>query len=231
MLFWLLLSGLPPAVRGQSVRADLAESGRSERSPRGVIKFAPLTLIDPANTIQFGAEWRAGRGYAGQVEVGYGWQGIGLWETSKRGTYSDRETWRGRAEWRLYLDPDVHRLGIYAAVEGFYKQVNALERSVNAVPCTGPCGPGPTGRSPVRKQVWGGHLKMGYQNPLTANGRLLMDVYSGVGLRYRRSVRPDLPTGVILREEPNLFGSLPAFPIEPTTRFSLSLGVKLGYAF
>ena len=203
----------------------------SHFTPHWVIKFAPLSAVDPDNTIQFGLERILGRKQAVQIELGYGWEGIGLWETTARGRFSNKETWRGRAEWRLYFCPNARLLGFYAAVEGFYKQVNVQEITSNGLPCAGDCPPGSLSKAPALKYVWGGHLKIGYQRPLFFIDRLLLDVYGGLGARYRQVNRPDLPVGVALQEAPSLFGSWPAFPFSPKTQVSFSLGFKVGYGF
>ena len=44
-----------------------------------VVKVAPLSLLDPDNTIQIGVERLLGRQHAVQAEFGYGWQAINLW--------------------------------------------------------------------------------------------------------------------------------------------------------
>ena len=231
LTLWLPLMLLSLVVRAQQSGPESTESCCLERDPRWVVKFAPLNLLDPDNTVQFGVERLLGRDQSVQVEVGYGWQGIGLWNTTKQGKYADKETWRGRAEWRLYLGPEANPLGIYAAVEGMYKQINVLETSSNGIPCLGLCVPGPVSRTPVQKRVWGGHLKFGYQGAISHHDRLLMDVYGGFGMRYRRANRPDLPAGVTLQEPRDLFRRIPAFPVRPNVAPSLSLGIKFGYAF
>lgn len=229
----VLLMGLGSVLYGQSTYPKSTKTDCPDCSfdPRWVIKFAPLSIVDPDNTIQFALERSLGRRQSVQVELGYGWESIGLWETTARGRFSNKETWRGRAEWRLYFRPQARPLGFYAAAEGLYKQVNVQETTSNGLPCVGECPPGLLGKAPALKHVWGGHLKIGYQRPILSSDRLLVDVYWGLGARYRQVDRPDLPVGITLQEEPNLFRSLPAFPFSPKTEVSMSLGVKLGYAF
>ena len=203
-----------------------------DHPPRWLVKLAPLSIIDPDNTIQFGVERALGGRYSLQIEAGYGWQGIGFWDTSRGGLYSHRETWRGRAEWRIYLVPESTLLGPYIAIEGLYKRVSALEQTVDGIPCLQtPCVPGITGNAPVSKHVWGSHLKLGYQYAVSSENRLVIDLYGGLGIRHRQTSRPELPTGVVLTEPPSLFGRIPAFPVAPAISPSISLGVKVGYAF
>lgn len=228
----VLAIGLSSAGYGQQIHPDFTTSNRSDPypNPSWIIKFAPLSLFDPDNTIQLAIERLLNQGHAVQVEFGYGNEQIGLWETTAHGRYSNKETWRVRAEWRLYLRPADKPQGFYAAAEGLYKQVNVLEMNSNGLPCTGPCVPGTLSKEPALKQVWGGHLKIGYQKPLFFNDRFLLDLYGGLGARHRQVRRPDLPVGATINESGGLFGQWPAFPFTPQTEFSLSMGVKLGYA-
>src|SRR5919202_6575111 len=78
---------------------------RKEPGSAWVIKFAPLSLFDPDNTIQFGIERRLGNRHGIQAEFGYGWQGMNLWQNSQNKRYSNREVWRTRAEYRYYFNP------------------------------------------------------------------------------------------------------------------------------
>lgn len=228
MVTWLGFTGL----QAQGLKPFPTAEPDTDPARQWVIKFAPLSLVDPDNTIQFGIERLLGRRYSVQAEVGYGGQDFSFWDTSRDGLYTNKKIGRGRAEWRLYFSREQRPLGIYFAIEGLYKRINALEKTVNGIPCLkSPCVPGLADTAPVIKQVWGGHLKIGYQYSVSSENRLLVDVYFGLGARYRLADRPDLLMGIILEEPPNLFNIPPAFPVSPEIRESVSMGVKLGYAF
>ncbi|MVM37497.1 hypothetical protein GO730_07520 [Spirosoma sp. HMF3257] len=103
-LIWLLaflFGGVAPAL-AQTEKPMPLSSIFAEHSQRWVVKFAPLSLIDPSNTIQFGIERLVGQHQSIQAEFGYGWQGMNLWDVSQRSRYTDMKIWRGRAEWRYY---------------------------------------------------------------------------------------------------------------------------------
>ncbi len=195
-----------------------------------VVKLAPLGLVDPDNTVQFGIERMVGRRQAVQVEVGYGWAGLNLWRNTQNESYSDREVWRGRAEWRYYFGTTQQPLGPYVAIEGFYKQVNVRESGTSAMGCEdGPCQYYRLYNTPVQKYVWGGHAKIGRQLALTDDERLRLDIYAGLGFRRRvvdRSRRPEGSYYYVTDYAP--FNSF-----QPLTYATVSLtyGLKVGWAF
>ena len=167
----------------------------AEPMQRWVVKFAPLSLFDPSNTVQFGLERLLGQHQAVQVEFGYGWQGMNLWRSSQSSRYTDTEIWRGRAEWRYYWRGGP--IGSYMALEGLYKQVNAYEHGTIGVGCTtGPCQYYQRYSLPITKHVWGGHLKFGRQFSLMPSNRLLADVYGGLGVRWNTIERASRPDGL-----------------------------------
>jgi hypothetical protein len=199
------------------------------RNPQWVVKFAPLSLLDPSNTIQFGLERMIGEHQSIQIEVGYGWQGMNLWQSSQSSRYSDTENWRGRAEWRYYWRGGP--IGSYIAVEGLYKQVTAQENGTIGIGCdTGPCQYYQLFSSPISKHVWGGHLKFGRQLALSSNNRLVADFYGGLGIRGNTIERTPRPVGFYYFQ-PRGFTLFDPFSTTSKTLISISYGLKVGYAF
>lgn len=201
----------------------------AEQSQRWVVKFAPTSLIDPSNTIQFAIERLVGQHQSIQAEFGYGWQGMDLWDVSQRSRYTDMKIWRGRAEWRYYWRGGP--IGSYIALEGLFKQTNAFENGTVGKGCdTGPCQYYQMYSAPINKRVWAGHLKFGRQFPLSRNNRFLGDFYGGLGIRWYDLDRSHVPDGLSFYD-PYRAILLDPFsgPIRPT--LSLSYGIKFGYSF
>lgn len=231
LVFGLLLSA---SVQGQTLRSnpDQATTRLDERTGdrNWVVKFAPLSLLDPDNTVQFGAERLLGQQHAVQAEFGYGPQGMNLWQNTQNKRYSSREVWRGRAEYRYYMNQNEGVIGSYVAVEGFYKQVNARESGTIGVGCgTGACQYYRVFTAPVSKYVWGGHIKIGRQFSISPNDRLLIDFYTGLGIRRSRVERFGRPTGVYYYGSAgyNLFD---AFSPQTYAVVSMAYGFKIGYS-
>ena len=197
-----------------------------------VVKLAPLSLFDIDNTIQFGLERLVSQHGAVQVEFGYGWQGLNLWQSSQNERYSNREIWRGRVEWRHYLNKTNQPRGRYMAVEGFYKQVNVRESGTVGVGCTaGPCQYYQLFSSPLQKYVWGGHVKFGSQmTPIRGKNRLLLDMYVGLGFR-RRMIERFQPSGDSFYYRSAGYTLFDSFSGTSYTLISLSYGARLGWAF
>ena len=225
----LLLASL--AAQAQPLRDDPDQSTRAPQVRNWVVKFAPLSLFDPDNTVQFGIERLLGGQHGVQAEFGYGWQGMNLWQNSQNHRYSRREVWRGRLEYRYYVNRASAPIGQYVAVEGFYKQVNALESGTAGIGCqTGLCQYYQLFTSPVSKYVWGGHVKFGRQFSVLPSDRLLVDVYTGLGFRQRQVGRFGQPNGVYYYESAgyNLFD---AFSPQTYAIISMAYGIKVGYSF
>lgn len=204
----------------------------TEPSRQWVVKFAALSLFDPDNTIQFGVERLFGQHNAVQLELGYGFQGMNLWQYTQNERYSNREVWRSRLEWRYYFTPTQEPRGRYIAIEGFYKQVNVRENGTVGVGCyAGPCQYYQQFSAPLEKYVWGGHIKYGRQFRLVPeNNRLLADIYLGLGFRRRtidRFQRPDTS----YYYGPGSYNLFDSFATTPYTLISIAYGAKIGYAF
>lgn len=227
----LLLTGGSLVAQQRINSPNPDSSDRFVRERAWVVKVAPLSLFDPDNTIQFGVErWLGGR-HALQAEFGYGWQSINLWQNSQNQRYSDREVWRGRAEYRYYYHPTSRLGGSYFAVEGFYKQVNALESGTYGVGCqSGPCQYYRIFREPVQKYVWGMHAKTGRQFALTPDDRWLMDIYVGLGFRKSEINRYERPSSSAYFYESAGYSLFDAFSPRPYPVVSLAYGFKIGYA-
>ncbi|PRY44320.1 hypothetical protein CLV58_103290 [Spirosoma oryzae] len=217
----LLLSG---AVRAQ-VNPTVPGPTRS-----WVLKVAPLSLLDLSSTIQAAVEGVVAPNQSVQLELGYGWQAMNPWLAPNQERYSRYEVWRGRAEWRYYWRGGQAPFGTYTAIEGLYKRENALEKAVTAVYDE----PGPVqyyrqSSLPISKDVFGINVKIGRQFPLLPNGRLVFDIYTGLGLRARTILRTDLPNGYQLTRQP-IVDIGPFTTYGGASLFSLSAGFKIGYA-
>ncbi len=212
-----------------------------DASARWVVKIAPLFILDPDNTVQFGVERTLGGRSSVQVEGGYGWPGFQYYRPYNYGwpgfqyyrpyNYSDREVWRGRAEWRIYSRVNVRPRGGYFAIEGFYKQVNAIESGTIGRACGGGfnCQYFQQYRSTAQKFVTGGHLKWGVQFRLDDDW--LFDLYLGVGLRSVsvQYFRPEFPDAQTYRSYNGPFNSLGLGGINTSVAPSATLGFKVGY--
>jgi hypothetical protein len=222
-----LLTLLVELASGQGINPDPSYTVRQEMTRHWVVKFAPFSLFDPSNTIQFGIERMLGQRQAVQLEFGYGWQGMNLWRNSQGSRYTDTEIWRGRAEWRYYWQGGP--IGSYMAIEGLYKRINAFENGTIGIGCTnGPCQYYQLYSSPISKYVWAGHLKFGRQFRLSANNRLLGDFYGGLGIRGNTIERITQPDGFYYYQSRGLFD---LFSNSTYAVISVSYGMKIGYSF
>ena len=195
---------------------------------RWVLKFPFLSLLDIDNTVSLGAERLLGDHHAVQVEAGFGWLGINLAGQTQGNRYQTRDVWRGRAEYRYYVHPTAPGSGLYLALDGFYKKIDGLEAVTVGVGCaTGNCQYYQYTTQHARKFTWGGHLKVGRQFSLSANGRLVGDLYVGLGARTR-FIRRDTPPGTVYYTNDKLF-EISTFRQPEGTIPSLALGIKLGY--
>ncbi|MBD2754200.1 DUF3575 domain-containing protein [Spirosoma validum] len=220
------------AAKAQSAPSLPLPSLDAEESQRWVVKFAPLSLLDPDNTVQFGAERLVGQRHGIQLELGYGWQALNAWRSTQNARYSDREIWRGRVEWRYYLHQTNRPVGQYVALEGFYKQVNVRENGTIGIGCTtGPCQYYQLFSAPLQKYVGGGHIKFGRQFVFSAdNPRLLIDLYIGLGVRWRTIERAEksVDSYYYYSSGYDVFNS---FSETPYALISVAYGVKVGYSF
>jgi Protein of unknown function (DUF3575) len=156
---------------------------------------------------------------------------MNLWQNSQNKRYSEREVWRGRVEYRYYLNRSYAPIGQYVAAEGFYKQVNARESGTIGVGCpTGQCQYYQLFTSPVSKYVWGGHVKFGRQFSISPNDRLLIDVYTGLGFRRRRVERFDRPAAGLYYYESAGYNLFDAFSPQTYAIISMVYGFKIGYS-
>ncbi|WP_288428315.1 DUF3575 domain-containing protein [uncultured Spirosoma sp.] len=226
MIYRLLVAGLllSGAVRAQ-VNPTVPGPTRS-----WVLKVAPLSLLDLSSTIQAAVEGVVAPNQSVQLELGYGWQAMNPWLAPNQERYSRYKVWRGRAEWRYYWRRGQALFGTYTAIEGLYKRENALEKAVTAV--YGEPGLVQYYRQsslPISKDVYGINVKVGRQFPLLPNGRLVFDIYTGLGLRARTILRTDLPNGYQLTRQP-IVDIGPFTTYGGASLFSLSAGFKIGYA-
>ena len=224
-----LLLWVAPAALGQYF--PLPDTTR--RQALGVVKIAPLSLVDPYNTFQAGFEYVPRRGiWSVQAEAGYGDYRTHADRSVRRSfnTGQERlllENRRLRTEVRLYTEGNETRpAGFYVAGETMYRRSNWRgERSVGRECENGTCAFFESVVYTMHKDVLAFHGKAGYQ--AATWDRLLFDMYVGLGMRYvwvhsRELGNDDLNEG------------RPSFSVDPGRpgRYRLvsgALGFKLGY--
>lgn len=206
-------------------------SGLTNRRPHYIIKWAPLSVIELDNTVQFGLEYLLPGPWSVQQELGYGWFNLNNNADIDGDPYKNREVWRSRTEFRVYLDhnKDVAKpRGGYFALEFLYKRVNfEREASIGRECADGQCEYFELLDYKILKDVFGYHAKFGGQ--FIVENRLAIDIYSGIGWRNIFVKSPGLSAGEnvfgegsdlinIARTEPGIYRTI-----------SLCGGFKLGY--
>ncbi len=231
-LYYVILLACQPCV------AQLAaDSASFIRKPLLVFKLAPLSLFDPDNTFQAGAEYCLSDRWSLQSEFGYGNYRTNLVQQDQYGRYNgkeNKEVWRTRFEVRHYYTPfyqNPHN-NPYVALEVFYKRVNFLENKTLGRDCDqGNCAYFEDVAYKVFKNVVGSHIKVGFQRILFK--RFLSDIYFGFGFRLIYINAPGLPESAVPQNGRQflLVNISPISPDEPGSyqSFSMSLGLKLGY--
>ena len=170
------------------------------RTPRAILKLAPLSIMDQDATIQAGLEYRTGIRTSVQGEIGYGRKGLSPFGSDLT-EFVDAEVWRGRAEVRFYSGRyrtnnrrglavrSNFPLGNYWAIDGLFKQINVTDRADEYPPVID---------GSVSRNVWsmrtcryvlGSHLKLGRQFAFhdpqkRLFSRTLLDIYLGAGVRW-----------------------------------------------
>ena len=169
--------------------------------PRSVvIKLNPLLAVGVDGAASGGVEVPVGKRGAVQAEFGYGaFRSLMNYDSE---SYSRKENWRGRLQYRQYVPQGISTdHPAYWAIEGTYKQVNALDNQTLGRDCVnGNCGYFQLVQQAATRYIVGLYGKGGKVIPLTrADGtyRFLVDVYAGFGLYYAWAVRQplNLPTG------------------------------------
>ena len=155
---------------------------QSNRKIAGILKFAPLSLFDLDNTIQFGYEYPLNSRWTLQAEAGYGNQYFNIFHFNSS-YHRDREIWRARTEGRYYLSR--HRKapwGGYIAMEVLYKRITFSEQGSIGRECeNGICAYFERTRYKIFKDVVGYHLKIGAQRWI--GKRITLEGYVGLGAR------------------------------------------------
>ncbi|WP_019987424.1 hypothetical protein [Rudanella lutea] len=217
------------------------------KAPGWVVKFNPLAMIDIDSRYQIDVERIVSSRYSIQGGLGYGNERNRLL-TQPNNRFPGREVWRVQLEGRLYTDRDlaVNRwrrvrtvtqvpLGNYLAINTFYKQVNAPFEGTLARGCEdGGCQFFERYTARAVRYVMGAHLKMGHQGSIRlspTNDRLLLDVYAGIGIRWRWFRQYGVPDYEDARPEfINTDQDLTSDWSLQKGRFpSLMLGFQLGY--
>ena len=164
--------------------------------PRSVVvKLNPLMAVGVDGAAYGGVEVPMGRRGAIQGEVGYG--GFRSLMNYDSDSYTHKENWRGRLQYRWY-----NREGLatdkpwYWAVEGTYKQVNAVDNQTLGRDCqNGNCAYFELVNQTVTRYVAGAYGKVGKLVPFTridGTYRFSLDLYAGIGINYAWTARQPL---------------------------------------
>ena len=215
---------------------------------RWVLKFAPLSMLDPHSTIQFGAEGKIGKRSTLQQELGYGHVSFSTAGNSTHSKYPDREVWRARTEYRFYYQrTKTPFLGNYFAVDLLFKQLNASRDISIGRACEEGNNFGGFGRGcnyyqyenrTLYRYTWALNFKFGHQLRVPETN-FLFDFYAGFGLRYIHnpslisSLTP-LYEGEQIQDASNRYSSRLFEDFQPGNSYfmpSLSGGFKIGYGF
>ncbi len=226
----VLLLWVAPAARAQYF--PLPDT--TCRPALGVIKIAPLSLVDPYNTFQAGYEYVPRRGlWSVQAEAGYGNYRTNTDRALRRSFNTGRtrlmlENWRLRTEVRLYTEGYATRpVGFYVAGETMYRRSSWRgERSLGRECEDGVCAFFEIVPYTMHKDVLAFHGKAGGQVELFK--RLLIDLYTGLGMRYVWVHSRQLGENDSLGENWWTFNIDPGRPGRYRL-VSASLGFKLGY--
>ncbi len=233
---FLLIAGVflaAPAAFAQSYRYFPFLSDTMARKPLGVIKLAPLSLLEPYNTFQAGFEYIPEKGvWSIQAEGGYGNYFTNLHNNQAlNGGGNNRqnsENWRFRTEIRLYTEGYIYRpLRFYVAAEYFYRRSNWLSQGSVGRECeSGVCAYFEQLNYRMFRDVFGYHAKVGVQQTLSP--RLLLDLYAGLGRRHVWVHSPQLGPNDDTRRRRVIFNIDPGQP-GYYRLVSASMGFKLGY--
>lgn len=219
------------AVCAQSITTDSLYKPK-EGQPHFILKWAPLSLVEQDNTVQFGIEYLFNGTVSLQQEVGYGWFNFNNNEDNGK-KFKNREIWRSRTEMRFYIisnEQITKPKGPYLAIEFLYKRMNYSRQSSVGRECENfDCQYFEIKDYKILKDVFGYHGKIGWQ--FIVQKRLAIDLYMGGGFRGIRVKSPGLPADVN-----NIDGDREFILIRPTkpgryTMISMSAGFKLGYLF
>ncbi|HEV7350040.1 DUF3575 domain-containing protein [Telluribacter sp.] len=147
-----------------------------------ILKFAPLALFDPDNTLQVGIEIPLpDPRFSVQQEAGYGHSAFNVYPF-QREEYPNRETWRFRTQLRMYYRMNESGAGYFAA-EYLFKKNSIQQLKSVGMDCASPgqCAYFQTRNVSLGRFVNAFHLKAGWQYYLAP--RMNLDVYFGLGMR------------------------------------------------
>lgn len=214
LILFLVICPLYAQAQQDSVLVEVAPHAR-------ILKFSPLSLVDPVSSIQFAYEWQFSERMSLQHEAGY------IMETIWRNLYSNLRGIRLRNEFRYYLQPVDSRLhGFYFGPELLFLHRRDARSAEFGMDCTDSfgCNYYRLANYTYQKQVYAFHLKIGYQE-LFLN-RFAYDIYAGFGYRQIRVKEINKPDGPIWRMWDGL-----DFSTNPGTHHypSMSFGFKVGY--
>lgn len=225
MLCWLSIS---PIVTAQLIAVA------DQRPSRVILKFSPLSLLDPDGTVQGAVEVWLKQRQSIQAEFGYGSDRMWPW------TFNDRlgrkEVWRARLEGRYYtsLFGKHPHSGTYVAIEGLYKQVNVAYLDTIIANRNSTFDPVFV-HAPVTRYVFGLHSKVGTQrllsyNPSSIWSHVIIDVYAGPGIRHINVVGRSAETALLFQNKRvyERFQYSEYRPGDAFWRLSISAGLKIG---
>ncbi|MCF2487602.1 hypothetical protein [Dyadobacter sp. CY347] len=192
-----------------------------------IIKFAPMSLFDFDNSVQFGVEVPLGTtGISLQQDLGYGPSAMNLWY-SPGADQPNKETFKSRTQLRYYY-LTKRRMKPYIAGEFMLKKVIYRDNKWVGMECEQPwgnCGYFENTLVKTRRMVQAGHAKAGMQ--FYFSSRIALDLFAGVGFRsIRVKAITDLPENTRIPRTDRWF----EYDTPGTTDFipSLTLGAHLG---
>ncbi len=198
--------------------ATLSASAQNKKPPvvyKQAVSFSPLALADMDHTLLLTGEYRLKPNLALLTDVGY--------------IFASDYISSIKSTWGLNIRPALRvyhgkRNKGYLQVQGFYKMVNYTlydwlgKDCVNGVPSYEKLQD-----FTYRKNVYGFHFTAGGVLPLSPSNRWLIDLYGGLGVRYK--------THKLVNEEEGCYNLGPEalfdFHRDDVTTLSIPMGVRI----
>lgn len=149
---------------------------------RHIVKFAPLAFIGPTPAFQFGYEYRINPKYSIHAEAGLINNWAVEWNTHE---FENMLGYRVRVEPRLFIGTGSS--AGYLAPEIFISNHTFERTRTYGFNCfNGDCDYFQVVTYNGRRQDTGFHIKGGTMVPLDMKNRLWLDIYFGLGARFRK---------------------------------------------
>ena len=158
------------------------------RNPKLEIHWMPLSILDFTPHYRFGAEYRVIPHASVGLDLSYGHSGINVFTNGKYGNNYEFTEFRPDIK---YFMIDHKRFSMYVGTEAYYlKATDVLKNDYYVMKTTGQHVY--YDQSDYSKEKSGVNMKLGVK--LTANQRIVFDIYTGLGY----ATRTDKYTNVIL---------------------------------